>query len=56
MFTGHQFTTVFFLDFGKAGEHVRVFGPDNATYVYVYGIDHNWRDPTDPCKPPTTDL
>lgn len=56
MFTDHQFTTLFFLDFGKAGEHVRVLGPDNAEYVYAYGIDHNWRDPTDPAKPSTTDL
>ncbi len=56
MFTGHIFTTVFFLDFGKAGEHVHVLGNDDARYVYAYGIDGNWRDPTDPSLPSTTDL
>jgi hypothetical protein len=56
MFTEHRFTTVFFLDFGKAGEHARVLGPQDAQYVYAYGIDHNWRDPTDPNRPSPTDL
>lgn len=56
MFTDHKFTTVFFLDFGKAGEHARVLGPEDSRYVYAYGIDYNWRDPTDPKLPSTTDL
>lgn len=56
MFTGHRFTTVFFLDFGRGGEHARVLGPDDSRYVYAYGIDYNWRDPTDPQLPSTTDL
>lgn len=56
MFTHHAFTTVFFLDFGKGGEHARVLGPQDSLYVYAYGIDYNWRDPTDPALPSTTDL
>lgn len=56
MFTDHTFTTVFFLDFGKAGEHARVLGPEDSRYVYAYGVDYNWRDPTDPDLPSTTDL
>ncbi len=38
MFDNHQFTTIFFLDFGK----------DNAnaidSYIYVYGLDYNWHE------------
>ncbi|HET7662841.1 MAG TPA: hypothetical protein VFK31_04305 [Rhodanobacteraceae bacterium] len=56
MFTNHKFTTVFFLDFGKGGEHARVLGSEDSRYVYAYGIDYNWRDPTDPKLPSTTDL
>ncbi len=56
MFTDHVFTTVFFLDFGRSGEHARVLGPEDSRYVYAYGIDYNWRDPTDPALPSTTDL
>ena len=37
MFTDHVFTTGFFLDYGKCQEHM----PDN--WVYVYGLDYNWR-------------
>ncbi|HET7267986.1 MAG TPA: hypothetical protein VFJ15_07750 [Oleiagrimonas sp.] len=56
MFADHKFTTVFFLDFGKAGEHARVLGPEDSRYAYAYGIDYNWRDPTNPALPSTTDL
>ncbi|HET9817960.1 MAG TPA: hypothetical protein VFP92_02195 [Rhodanobacteraceae bacterium] len=56
MFTDHAFTTIFFLDFGKAGEHARVLGREDSRYAYAYGIDYNWRDPTDPALPSTTDL
>jgi len=38
MFDNHQFTTIFFLDFGK----------NNANaidkYIYVYGLDYNWHE------------
>jgi hypothetical protein len=38
MFDNHQFTTIFFLDFGK----------NNANaidkYVYAYGLDYNWHE------------
>ena len=37
MFTDHIFTTGFFLDYGKCQENAM----DN--YVYVYGLDYNWR-------------
>lgn len=38
--TAYKFTTIFFLDFGQ--------NSDNAidSYVYVYGLDNNWRDQT----------
>lgn len=56
MFTGHKFTTVLLLDFGKGGEHARVLGPQDSGCAYAYGIDYNWRDPADPGLPSTTDL
>jgi len=39
MFDDYQFTTIFFLDYGKGGA-------DNIfdDYVYAYGLDNNWRD------------
>ena len=37
MFTDHVFTTGFFLDYGRCQEHA----PDD--WVYVYGLDYNWR-------------
>ncbi len=37
MFTDHVFTTGFFLDYGKCQQ----YAPDE--YVYVYGLDYNWR-------------
>lgn len=36
MFTGHVFTTIMFLDYGKDSEHA----PDS--YAYAYGLDDNW--------------
>ena len=38
MFRDYQFTTIFFLDYGKDSRHA----PDE--YVYAYGLDGNWRD------------
>lgn len=38
MFANHQFTTVFFLDYGKNQQH----GPQE--WIYAYGLDGNWRD------------
>lgn len=37
MFRDYTFTTLMFLDYGKNNEHA----PDE--YVYVYGLDGNWR-------------
>jgi len=37
MFTDHVFTTGWFLDFGQCNEHAI------DDYVYVYGLDYNWR-------------
>jgi len=37
MFTDHVFTTGFFLDYGKCQENAK------DEYVYVYGLDYNWR-------------
>lgn len=37
MFTDHVFTTGFFLDYGKCQEHAK------DAYVYVYGLDYNYR-------------
>lgn len=56
MFTDHKFTTLFFLDFGKSGENVHVLGTEAANYIYAYGIDYNWRSPTDNAKPKPADL
>ncbi|MCA1654926.1 MAG: DUF4185 domain-containing protein [Pseudonocardiaceae bacterium] len=38
MFGGGVFTTIMFLDYGKA------YGNAPDGYVYAYGLDHNWRD------------
>jgi hypothetical protein len=43
MFTDHVFTTVMFLDFGRSNGGSRALGPDDAPYVYAYGLDGNWR-------------
>ncbi|MGH9653190.1 MAG: DUF4185 domain-containing protein, partial [Bryobacteraceae bacterium] len=37
MFGDHQFTTIFFLDYGRGSAH------DSGKYAYAYGLDHNWR-------------
>lgn len=55
MFTGHRFTTIFFLDYGQSQKHVRVLGSGGAGYVYAYGLDNNWRDSfTDTVPDPTS--
>ncbi|MEV4357267.1 FG-GAP-like repeat-containing protein [Nonomuraea sp. NPDC049625] len=38
MFGNGVFTTIMFLDYGKA------YGNAPDGYVYAYGLDHNWRD------------
>lgn len=37
MFTNHIFTTGFFLDYGESQKH------NPYPYIYVYGLDYNWR-------------
>ncbi len=51
MFTNHNFTTIFFLDYGKGGEN-NVFDG----YVYAYGMDNNWRDSFSDVVPDPTKL
>ncbi|GAA1588187.1 MULTISPECIES: DUF4185 domain-containing protein [Kribbella] len=41
MFSNHEFTTIWFADFGRGGASA----PDG--YVYAYGLDGNWRDSFD---------
>jgi hypothetical protein len=43
MFSDHQFTTIFFLDWGKDGVDNK---PNSSMddYIYAYGMDYNWRD------------
>ena len=36
MFSGHEFTTIMFLDYGQDSAAI-------GEYVYVYGLDYNWR-------------
>lgn len=50
MFSGHEFTTVWFADFGKGG----ALAPDG--YVYAYGLDGNWRDSFDDSAPDPQDV
>lgn len=50
MFSDHVFTTVFFLDYGRDSEHA----PEE--WVYVYGLDGNWRDSFDDSVPDPEDL
>jgi hypothetical protein len=38
MFSNHQFTTIWFLDYGKDNA-----GDPDPNYVYAYGLDGNWR-------------
>lgn len=56
MFTGHVFTTIMFLDFGRSQEHARTLGRRDAGYVYAYGLDHNWRDSYSGTVPSPTSL
>lgn len=56
MFTDHVFTTIMFLDFGRSQEHARTLGPEDAGYVYAYGLDHNWRDSYSNTVPSPTSL
>lgn len=41
MFDNHEFTTGFFLDYGQCDQYAI------DDYVYVYGLDHNWRGASD---------
>ncbi len=50
MFPGGVFTTVMFLDYGKAYANA----PDG--YVYAYGLNHNWRDSFTDSVPDPTDV
>jgi hypothetical protein len=49
MFNNHQFTTIFFLDFGK--DSVNAID----SYVYIYGLDYNWHE-SDGTVPDPLDL
>ncbi|WP_263171554.1 DUF4185 domain-containing protein [Streptomyces sp. SCSIO ZS0520] len=50
MFPDGLFTTVMFLDYGKA------YGNAPDGYVYAYGLDHNWRDSFDDSVPDPTQV
>jgi hypothetical protein len=50
MFSGGEFTTIFFLDYGKGYAE----SPDG--FVYAYGLDHNWRDSYTDVVPDPVDL
>ncbi|WP_052592889.1 DUF4185 domain-containing protein [Luteipulveratus mongoliensis] len=50
MFSDHEFTTVWFADFGRG----KAAAPDG--YVYAYGLDDNWRDSFDDTVPDPQDL
>lgn len=50
MFANHVFTTMFFADFGQNNANA----PDG--YVYVYGLDGNWRTSFDHTVPDPVDL
>lgn len=56
MFTDYRFTTIFFLDYGKSYENVRVLSSDQAEYVYAYGLAHNWRASFNDAVPDPTNL
>ena len=51
MFHDHTFTTIWFADYGRDGEH----SPDPG-YAYAYGLDGNWRDSFDDSVPDPTEL
>ncbi len=50
MFDDSVFTTIFFLDDGKGGEH------RDGEWVYAYGLDGNWRDSFTDVAPDPEDL
>ncbi len=50
MFDNGVFSTVMFLDYGKAYANA----PDG--YVYAYGLDHNWRDSFNDSVPDPVDV
>lgn len=50
MFDNGVFSTVMFLDYGKA------YGNAPDGYVYAYGLDHNWRDSYDDSVPDPADV
>lgn len=44
MFTGGEFTTVMFLDFGQdSRDSTEALGRQDGDFVYAYGLDGNWR-------------
>jgi hypothetical protein len=53
MFPNGVFTTVMFLDYGKAYANEPA---DAGDYVYAYGLDGNWRDSFDDTVPDPQDL
>jgi hypothetical protein len=55
MFSNHQFTTIFFLDWGQDGVDNKP-GSDWDDYVYAYGLDYNWRDSFSDSVPDPTKL
>jgi hypothetical protein len=56
MFTGHMFTTIFFLDYGQSQRYADVLGAEGAAYVYAYGLDNNWRGSYSGTVPSPADL
>jgi len=57
MFTGHEFTTIMFLDHGRSHENaVQDLGAEDGAYVYAYGLDGNWRDSYSDTVPDPTEL
>jgi len=50
MFDNHQFTTLMFLDYGKDSANAI------DSYVYVYGLDYNWRESVNHRVPDPLDL
>lgn len=57
MFSGHEFTTVIFLDFGRSSANaIPELGTPDGNYVYAYGLDGNWRDSYSDTVEDPTDL
>lgn len=55
MFPNHEFTTIFFLDWGKDGVDNKP-NSDMDDYIYAYGMDYNWRDSFSDTVPDPTKL